>query len=249
MLSLVVILTASFVVVPALAGPVTSRNGYERHQVRSDAPHPSSRIQLQREWGILLTRCRPSIRLPCWNRGHRLRTRGFGLLQPDLGSSGLFHNLDGELFGRLSSLSNLDSGGGSVHFFVNVTVPSRNTTAPFPAGAYEFWSLENYTKTPTCANYPFTLTATPPPSIGCLSWSAQLRVTSLSRATERREPRSGCRAVRSHRPGTRRSIGPTQRVRPTRTLGPLPPVTPKDGSTRLLTSRRGTRRDSTHSGR
>ncbi len=67
---------------------------------------------------------------------------------------------------------------GPATFFVNVTVPSANATAPFPAGAYEFWSLENYTKTPTCANYPFTLTAAPPPSMGCKSWSAQLLVTS-----------------------------------------------------------------------
>lgn len=67
--------------------------------------------------------------------------------------------------------------GVPVHFFVNVTVPSKNGTAPFPVGPYEFWSLENYTKTPTCANAPFDLTAAPPPSLGCIWWSAQLLVT------------------------------------------------------------------------
>ena len=57
--------------------------------------------------------------------------------------------------------------GVPVQFFVNVTVPSTNGTAPFAIGPYEFWSLENYTKTPTCANAPFNLTAVPPPSVGC----------------------------------------------------------------------------------
>jgi hypothetical protein len=66
---------------------------------------------------------------------------------------------------------------GPATFFVNVTVPSRNLTAPFATGAYEFWSTENYTSNQTCANYPFDLTATPPSSIGCLSWAAHLSVT------------------------------------------------------------------------
>jgi hypothetical protein len=68
--------------------------------------------------------------------------------------------------------------GVPVDFFVNVTVPSTNGTVPFPVGPYEFWSLENYTATPTCANAPFDLTGAPPPSLGCLSWSAQLLATS-----------------------------------------------------------------------
>jgi len=68
--------------------------------------------------------------------------------------------------------------GAFTDFFVNVTVPSTNGTASFGPGPYEFWSLENYTTVPTCANAAFDLTGAPPPSLGCLSWSAQLRITS-----------------------------------------------------------------------
>ena len=68
--------------------------------------------------------------------------------------------------------------GSAVDFFVNVTVPSTNGTAAFPVGPYEFWSVENYTTVPTCANAAFDLNAAPPPTLGCLFWTAQLLVTS-----------------------------------------------------------------------
>ncbi len=73
--------------------------------------------------------------------------------------------------------------GAPEDFYVNVTVPSKNATTPFVPGAYEFWSLENYTPNATCANAPFTLTGVPPSFIGCQSWSASLSVSSPSPAS------------------------------------------------------------------
>jgi hypothetical protein len=106
----------------------------------------------------------------------------------ELEGSGYYNRTSGPLGSFTIWMANYSGGsllyltlipaGVPVHFFVNVTVPSKNGTTPFPAGPYEFWSLENYTRTPTCANAPFDLTAAPPPSLGCLSWSAQLLVTS-----------------------------------------------------------------------
>jgi hypothetical protein len=111
----------------------------------------------------------------------------------ELEGSGYYNRTSGPLGSFTIWMANYSGGsllyltsipaGVPVHFFVNVTVPSRNSSAPFASGAYEFWSLENYTKTPTCANYPFTLTGVPPASLGCLSWSAHLRVTSPVPAT------------------------------------------------------------------
>ncbi len=106
----------------------------------------------------------------------------------ELEGSGYYNRTTGPLGSFTIWMANYSGGsllyltfipaGVPVDFFVNVTVPSTNGTTPFPAGPYEFWSLENYTTTPTCANAPFSLAAVPPPSIGCLSWSAQLLVTS-----------------------------------------------------------------------
>jgi hypothetical protein len=106
----------------------------------------------------------------------------------ELEGSGYYNRTSGPLGSFTIWMANYSGGsllyltevpaGAPVDFFVNVTVPSTNGTAPFASGPYEFWSLENYTKTPTCANAPFNLTAVPPPSLGCLSWSAQLQVTS-----------------------------------------------------------------------
>ena len=79
--------------------------------------------------------------------------------------------------GSLLELTTVPADGPAT-YFVNVTVPAANTSAPFRTGAYEFWSLENYTVAPVCANYPFNLTATPPTSLGCVSWSASLSVVS-----------------------------------------------------------------------
>lgn len=111
----------------------------------------------------------------------------------ELEGSGYYNRTSGPLGNFTIWMANFTGGsllyltfipaGVPVHFFVNVTVPSMNTTTPFPPGPYEFWSLENYTTNSTCANYPFTLAGVPPPSIGCLSWSAQLNVTSPSPAS------------------------------------------------------------------
>jgi len=178
-LSLVVILTASFAVAPTLARPVTSRN--DTSGIRSAETPPT-----------------PPPQFNCIGYGASIEivaptyppAPGAGIAGTvfELEGSGYYNRTSGPLGSFTIWMANYSGGsllyltsipaGVPVHFFVNVTVPSRNTTAPFPAGAYEFWSLENYTKTPTCANYPFNLLATPPPSIGCLSWSAQLLVTS-----------------------------------------------------------------------
>lgn len=106
----------------------------------------------------------------------------------ELEGSGYYNRTSGPLGSFTIWMANYSGGsllyltlipaGVPIHFFVNVTVPSTNGTAPFPVGPYEFWSLENYTRTPTCANAPFDLTAAPPTSLGCRTWSAQLLVTS-----------------------------------------------------------------------
>jgi hypothetical protein len=110
----------------------------------------------------------------------------------ELEGSGYYNRTSGPLGSFTIWMANYSGGsllyltsiaaGVPVDFFVNVTVPSENNTTAFPPGPYEFWSLENYTVTPTCANFPFTLTGVPPPSIGCLSWTARLNVTSPSPA-------------------------------------------------------------------
>jgi hypothetical protein len=106
----------------------------------------------------------------------------------ELEGSGYYNRTAGPLGNFTIWMANFSGGslldlafiaaGVPVQFFVNVTVPSTNGTAPFAAGPYEFWSVENYTINSTCANAPFNLTAAPPPSIGCQSWSAQLLATS-----------------------------------------------------------------------
>jgi hypothetical protein len=68
-------------------------------------------------------------------------------------------------------------------FWVNVTVPGADAGTPLPPGPYEFWSLNDSATDPGCANYPFTLTATPPAALGCVSWNATLTILSPSPAT------------------------------------------------------------------
>jgi len=178
-LSIVVILTASFAVAPTHAGPVTSRNATSGIRSAVTPPTPPPEFNCIGYGASLL------IVAPTYPPAPGAGIAGTVF---ELEGSGYYNRTSGPLGSFTIWMANYSGGsllyltmipaGVPVHFFVNVTVPSRNTTAPFTAGAYEFWSLENYTTTPTCANYPFTLTATPPPSIGCLSWTAQLRVTS-----------------------------------------------------------------------
>ena len=68
-------------------------------------------------------------------------------------------------------------------FWTNVTVPGEESGTPFPPGTYEFWSVNDSTTNPGCANYPFTLTATPPASLGCVSWTTNLTILSPTPAT------------------------------------------------------------------
>jgi hypothetical protein len=49
-------------------------------------------------------------------------------------------------------------------FWVNVTVPSTDGGVPLVPGPYEFWSLNDSKLNPGCANYPFTVTGTSPPT-------------------------------------------------------------------------------------
>jgi hypothetical protein len=178
-LSLVVILTASFAVAPTLTGPVTSRHGTSSIRSAEAPPTPPPEFNCIGYGASLL------IVAPTYPPAPGAGIAGTVF---ELEGSGYYNRTSGPLGSFTIWMANYSGGsllyltlipaGVPVHFFVNVTVPSRNATAPFPAGAYEFWSLENYTQTPTCANYPFNLTATPPPSIGCLSWSAKLLVTS-----------------------------------------------------------------------
>jgi hypothetical protein len=110
----------------------------------------------------------------------------------ELEGSGYYNRTSGNLGNFTIWMANFTGGsllyltfipaGVPIHFFVNVTVPSANATTPFSPGSYEFWSVENYTTNSTCANYPFTIAGVPPPSIGCLSWTASLNVTSPSPA-------------------------------------------------------------------
>ncbi len=106
----------------------------------------------------------------------------------ELEGSGYYNRTSGPLGSFTIWMSNFSGGsvlyltsipaGAAEDFYVNVTVPSKNSTTAFPPGPYEFWSLENYTPNATCANYPFNLTAVPPASIGCQSWTASLTVAS-----------------------------------------------------------------------
>lgn len=68
-------------------------------------------------------------------------------------------------------------------FWVNVTVPGEESGSSLPPGAYEFWSVNDSTTDTGCANYPFTLTATPPAALGCVSWNATLTLLSPIPAT------------------------------------------------------------------
>ena len=68
-------------------------------------------------------------------------------------------------------------------FKVNVTVPGTQAGQPLPPGPYEFWSVNDSATDPGCANFPFTLTATPPASLGCVGWSARLSVVTPSSAS------------------------------------------------------------------
>ncbi len=111
----------------------------------------------------------------------------------ELEGSGYYNRTSGPLGSFTLWMANYSGGsvlylttvpaGSPEDFYVNVTVPARNATSTFVPGAYEFWSLENYTPNATCANAPFTLTGVPPSSIGCLSWTASLNVTSPEPAT------------------------------------------------------------------
>lgn len=179
-LSLVVILTASFAVAPTLAAPVTYRSGASGIGSAETPPTPPPEFNCI-GFGAALAVISPS---------HAITMPAAGIVGTvfELEGSGYYNRTSGPLGSFTIWMANYSGGsllylalvpaGVPIHFFVNVTVPSTNGTAPFPAGPYEFWSLENYTKTPTCANAAFNLTAVPPPSLGCRSWTAQLLVTS-----------------------------------------------------------------------
>jgi hypothetical protein len=112
----------------------------------------------------------------------------------ELEGSGDYQRPEGAPLGAFTIYMANDSGGSLLElasvpsvttedFWVNVTVPSTYSGTPFAAGPYVFWSDNESTTDTGCGGIPFDLTAIPPPSIGCTSWSPQLLVTSPTPAT------------------------------------------------------------------
>jgi hypothetical protein len=180
-LSIVVILTVSFVLAPTTAAAANSHGGPSGVRPPDTATVPPPQFNCV-GFGAALRVVYPShaLTVPAnGTAGTVFELSGSGYYNKTSGPMGSFTiwmaNSSG---GSVLYLTSIPAGVTTEDFWVNVTVPSTNGTVPFLPGPYEFWSLENYTPARTCANAPFDLTAVPPASIGCLSWSAQLLVTS-----------------------------------------------------------------------
>jgi hypothetical protein len=176
-LTLVVLLSASLLTARTQMGDAASSGGTSGAKTAESLPTPPPSFNCLSYGSALAVTSPPhAITVPASGIvGTEFTLEGSGYYTGPSGSFTIWMaNYTG---GSLLQLASIPSPAPEP-FTVTVTVPSVVDTTPFPTGQYEFWSLNESTVDPGCANAAFNLTGVPPPSIGCLSWTAQLQVTS-----------------------------------------------------------------------